>query len=59
MRIIDADKLKNRIKGGIDWQDLISAILKWIDLQETVASCKTCVWRAALCASRGWLLPPL
>ena len=25
---------------------MISAILKWIDLQETVASCKTCVWRA-------------
>lgn len=46
MRIINADILKDRISGGDEHQDLITAILNWIDLQETVASCKTCVWRA-------------
>ena len=46
MRIINADILKDRISGGDEHQDLITAILNWIDLQETVATCKTCVWRA-------------
>ena len=38
MRLIDADKLKNRIRGGKNNQDMIKAILKWIDNQETATN---------------------